>query len=87
MKKLFDGRSTNEPATLANIKAEYNFRHAKKKAMSSFNHTEEFVNFSLEGYMALLVMKLLNMETVNNKFKDISHLQLQFKFIKCFHVY
>ncbi|XP_063952299.1 uncharacterized protein LOC135153503 [Lytechinus pictus] len=65
MKMLYSEASARCPGTLANIKEEYFFRHASKEAMKSFNHTEEFLHFSVEAFIVLLAMDIMEIKTID----------------------
>ncbi|XP_053406393.1 uncharacterized protein LOC123566698 [Mercenaria mercenaria] len=66
MNKLCKG-GQNSRGTFANIKNVFDHRNVTPKDVTkSFNHCVDFIWFTTSGYICLLALKILEMETINS---------------------
>ena len=66
MNTLFDGRTGSEPGPLFHIKNKFGHRQLKKQVMECVNHVDDFLFFVTSGLVCLLVMELLEMESLTS---------------------
>ncbi|XP_070554960.1 uncharacterized protein [Ptychodera flava] len=70
MDKLFTGKSLADPGTLFHIKTRFGHRSVKKKVIDNVNHVVDFLNFTTEGMVCLLVMKLCRLNSLSDSLSE-----------------
>ena len=67
MDEYYYGQSATDRGTLAHIKNTFNHRSVKKSVMDCFNHAVEFLEFTTQGLVCLLVMQQQKLSSLKSK--------------------
>ncbi len=59
------GSMPSDVGTLLQVRNLFGHRGVKKKIMDCVNHVVDFLNFSTEGFICLLVLELLHIDSLS----------------------
>ncbi|XP_062611695.1 uncharacterized protein LOC134273511 isoform X2 [Saccostrea cucullata] len=64
--ELYSGKSSREVGTLFHLKNYFEHRNVSSNVKDSFNYDEDFLEFCTEGYITLLALHILGMDTLHD---------------------